>query len=147
MTAGAATPVAGETARRVACLAGPAVIAAVIAFDALLIWIGLQRPQSSPWLLAVVIPDSVIAPAVGLLIVRRHPRHPVGWLLIAHGPLVAVLLGNDAVTQFMVARHMWPSGIAAIAASLAGAVVAARTRLRRAAGEERVLHLRPSHGR
>jgi len=186
-----------------AVAAAIAVIAAVIAFDALLIWIGLQRPQTSLWLLAVVIPDSVIAPVVGLLIVRRHPRQPVGWLLVAHGPLVAVLLGNDAVTQFMADGHMWPSGIsawnqvgsglwpllyvcialiayifpdghllsrrwrrflsaclagyvlffvsvplnikpgatvglAAIAASLVGAVVAARTRLRRAAGEERV---------
>jgi signal transduction histidine kinase len=203
MTAGAATSAADETARRVACLAAAAVIAGVVAFDALLIWIGLQRPQSSPWLLGAVVSDSVIAPVVGLLIVRRHPRHPVGWLLVAHGPLVAVLLGNDAVTQFMAARHMWPSGmaawnqvgsglwpllyvcialvayifpdghlpsrrwrrflsvclagyllffvsvplnfkpgatvgLAAIAASLAGAVIAARTRLRRAAGEERV---------
>jgi two-component system, NarL family, sensor kinase len=203
MTAGAATSAADETARRVACLAAVAVIAGVVAFDALLIWIGLQRPQSSPWLLGVVVSDSVIAPVVGLLIVRRRPRHPVGWLLIVHGPLVAVLLGSDAVTQFMAARHMWPSGMAAwnqvgsglwpllyvcialvayifpdghllsrrwrrflsvclagyllffvsvplnfkpgatvglavIAASLAGAVIAARSRLRRAAGEERV---------
>lgn len=203
MTAAAAGASVGEvTARRAACAAASAVIAGVVMFDILLIWIGLQRPPSSPWLPAVLVPDSVIAPVVGLLIVRRYPRHRVGWLLVAHGPLVAVLLGNDAITQFMAARHMWRPelaawnqigsglwpllyicialvayifpdghlpdprwrrflgvclagyllffvsvplnvkpgatlGLAAIAASLAGAVAAARTRLRRANREER----------
>jgi hypothetical protein len=39
--------------------------------------------------------ETVLAAAVGWLVVRRHPRHVVGWLLLAHGLAVAVVLSGD----------------------------------------------------
>ena len=103
---------AGTTARPVTRYLPAAVLLVIIASDALVTWTGVQKPPANPWLLAFVVSDSVVAPFVGLFIVRRHPGHPVGWLLVLHGLFVVTLLGSEPVTQFMTAHHIAPTSVA-----------------------------------
>jgi hypothetical protein len=65
-------------------------IAAVLWFDHLLRQAGradlVQANASAlPWLLALV-----TAPTVGAVLATRRPRHPVGWLLLSLGTLIAL---------------------------------------------------------
>jgi hypothetical protein len=81
-------------ATHVARVLAPAIVALVVMLDVAGYW--SQRGSSNVVLLfALILSETVIAAVVGLLIVRRHPRHAVGWLLLAHGLLVAIVLGGE----------------------------------------------------
>ena len=51
-------------------------------------------PSQLPAAVLVLI-ESTVALVVGLLVVRRHPRNVVGWLLVAHGAAVALVMSGD----------------------------------------------------
>jgi signal transduction histidine kinase len=56
--------------------------------------------------------ECLVAPIVGLFIVRQHPRHVVGWLLVLQGLLAAPVFNADAYAgyAFVVRRGAWPGG-------------------------------------
>ena len=62
---------------------------------------------------AFVLGTTLIPPTVGALIVRRHPRHAVGWLLLAHGVLNATLLANDGWADLYARthHHVWAAAV------------------------------------
>ena len=44
-------------------------------------------------------------PAMGLLVLHRHRRHPIGWLLLAVGVNVYVIFGSADYAEFALIRH------------------------------------------
>jgi signal transduction histidine kinase len=67
---------------------------------------GVSRIEIIP-----TVPECLVAPIVGLLIVRRHPRHVVGWLLILQGLMVAPALNSDsyAAYAYFQTHGGWPA--------------------------------------
>ncbi|WP_419999767.1 sensor histidine kinase [Streptomyces boninensis] len=60
---------------------------------------------------ALLLCETLTAAAVGALIVRRRPRNAVGWLLLAHGFLVAATLGYDGYAEaFSPDVRAWADG-------------------------------------
>ncbi len=51
---------------------------------------------------ALVWATTLSSSAAGLLVLHRHPRHRIGWLLLVQGPVVASVLWADAYLQ-----HGW----------------------------------------
>lgn len=55
--------------------------------------LGLSAGEGLPlWLVAPVVAVVLVPGVVGVLVVRRHPRHVVGWLLLVHSLLVGFAL-------------------------------------------------------
>ncbi len=82
-------------ARRVRLLAALALLW-VVGWTASGTWLRRdQLPGVMPAVLLVLL-ESVTALVVGLLVLRRHPRHVVGWLLVAHALAAALVLSGDS---------------------------------------------------
>jgi len=56
---------------------------------------GLPGPQNVGVRHALVVLGAAVPVVVGALVLRWHPRHPVGWLLVTHGVLFFVMLTFD----------------------------------------------------
>jgi signal transduction histidine kinase len=56
---------------------------------------------------------TVVPSVVGFLVVRRHPRHAVGWLLLAHGLLTAPNMAADTWSEFAARQHthLWGAAL------------------------------------
>jgi len=68
-------------------------------------WTTYETPDRP---LQVVVPLCLmllIAPVTGALVVRRHPRNLVGWLLLAHGIASAVIIWGDGYAEYAGVRH------------------------------------------
>lgn len=108
----AATPASLDApASRVPRLLAAGAVAFIAVSDTAALWFYAHTPDNSIPLLAFFLCETLIAPAVGFLIVRRHPRHPVGWLLIAHGVLNCSL-GGDGYTEYSVVHSAGLPGAA-----------------------------------
>ena len=85
---------ATRDARRITLL-GTAAVLWVLAWNVVGIWTR-RADLPSQWPAAVlVLVESTVALVVGLLVVRRHPRNVVGWLLVAHAMAVALVMSGD----------------------------------------------------
>jgi two-component system NarL family sensor kinase len=79
--------------------------------------VGLYWPiqVETPTVLEVtfVLSTTLVPPAVGALIVRRHPRHAVGWLLVLHGLINVTILANDGWADLYARtdRHLWAAAV------------------------------------
>jgi signal transduction histidine kinase len=71
--------------------------------------------SSHPRVIEIVFLLSVtlVAPSVGVLIVRRQPGHPVGWLLLAHGCVTAPMMAGDGLSSYYAhgGRHVWAAAV------------------------------------
>ena len=79
------------------------------------------NPSGSQWgysraLYALFAVFSVLLPAIGALVVSRHPRNPIGWVFCATGLVAVVGIFADEYSDYAVAVH---------GGSLAGAKVMA----------------------
>jgi two-component system, NarL family, sensor kinase len=63
-------------------------------------WCTARTSQVPGWLVFPISVALLIAPVTGLLVVRRHARNLVGWLLIAHGLASAVIIFGDGYAQY-----------------------------------------------
>ena len=85
---------ATRDARRITLL-GTAAVLWVLTWNLVGIWTR-RADLPSQWPAAVlVLVESTVALVVGLLVVRRHPRNVVGWLLVAHAMAVALVMSGD----------------------------------------------------
>jgi signal transduction histidine kinase len=48
---------------------------------------------------AIAVLGCFVSVSVGVLVLRAHPRHPVGWLLVAHGVCLCLLLPLEPATS------------------------------------------------
>jgi two-component system, NarL family, sensor kinase len=88
-----AGPRSGRTARVVAL----GLVCLVVALEVLTVWTQRAKLPQDIGLFVLIAYEALSAAVVGLLIVRVHPRHVVGWLLLAHGVFVGtVLIGDSA---------------------------------------------------
>jgi two-component system, NarL family, sensor kinase len=96
-TEAASVPGPSRTARsgRGPLALASAVVVAVVATDLAGLVGGGSPENGSLWPWFLILCETVIAAVVGWLVVRRHPRHVVGWLLLGHGLSVAVVLSGD----------------------------------------------------
>ena len=83
----------------------PAVLAAAVTVLVLCVDVAAgitftRVDPASPLLMLGVVVDSLVAPVVGTLVLRRYPRHLVGWLLVAHGLAAAAVLDVDAYVEW-----------------------------------------------
>lgn len=76
------------------------IVVVVVALDAWGIWVFQHTPDSSPLLMALLLCETVLAPVTGWVIVWRHPRHIIGWLLLIHGVLTAPVLIGDGYAEY-----------------------------------------------
>lgn len=86
--------------RRLELVLATAIVVAVVTADVAGVWLYRQTPDDSPLLMALLFCETVLAPVTGWVIVRRHPRHRVGWLLLLHGLLTAPVLLGDGYTEY-----------------------------------------------
>ncbi len=77
-----------------------ALTAAVVLANAVAAWAYQREDPGSPLLFLGVVIDTLVAPVIGTLVLRRHPRHVVGWLLVAHGLAAATVLDVDAYVEW-----------------------------------------------
>ncbi|GAC1484048.1 MAG: hypothetical protein PVSMB9_09930 [Candidatus Dormibacteria bacterium] len=88
------------------------------------LYLGLSAPPDVPatlqlgWWGAVVSLVGVTYCAVGALILRRHPRHPIGWLVCVGGFATSFYLAAGAYAAYSLGRHLLPA--ATLAAWLRG---------------------------
>ena len=99
--------------RLLARVLAPAAGALIVAFDSVALAYGLQTKDVSALLIAFFLTTTLVAPTVGLLILRRHPRHVVGWLLMAHGLLNAPVMLADSLSSYAAERHhhLWAAAV------------------------------------
>jgi len=89
---------ATRDARRITLL-GTAAVLWVVAWNVVGIWTRrADLPSQWPAALLVLV-ESTVALVVGLLVVRRHPRNVVGWLLVAHAMAVALVMSGNEQTS------------------------------------------------
>lgn len=86
-----AEPRTGRTARRVAS----SIVCLVVALEVLTLWSQRAKLPADIGLFVLIVCEALTAAIVGWLIVRRHPGHVVGWLLLAHGVFVGAVLSGD----------------------------------------------------
>jgi two-component system, NarL family, sensor kinase len=91
----------------------PASLLLIAVLDGLGLWWFLDSQTPSALDITFVLSATLISPVVGVLVVRRHPRHAVGWLLIAHGVLNAPIIANDGWSSFFGHRHthLWAAAL------------------------------------
>lgn len=91
----------------------PAIVALIAACDAIGLAFGLQADDVSPLLVAFVLSATLVAPIIGVLIVRRHPRHPVGWLFVAHGAINGPMMLSDGLAAYTAdkGQHVWAAAV------------------------------------
>jgi two-component system, NarL family, sensor kinase len=101
--------------RLLARYVAPAILLAIAVIDILAIASFSGAEDLSPLKITFALTVTLVAPAVGVLIVRRHPRHPVGWLLIAHGAINAPMLVGDGLSTYLVneGQHVWAAAVEA----------------------------------
>ena len=89
---------ATRDARRITLL-GTGAVLWVVAWNVVGIWTRrADLPSQWPAALLVLV-ESTVALVVGLLVVRRHPRNVVGWLLVAHAMAVALVMSGNEQTS------------------------------------------------
>src|SRR6478672_9030373 len=89
---------ATRDARRITLL-GTGAVLWVLAWNVVGIWTRrADVPSQWPAALLVLV-ESTVALVVGLLVVRRHPRNVVGWLLVAHAMAVALVMSGNEQTS------------------------------------------------
>jgi signal transduction histidine kinase len=89
---------AARDARRITLL-GTAAAIWVLTWTAVGSW---ARHDDLPGILpafVLIVVESTVALVVGLLVVRRHPRNVVGWLLVSHAAAVALVMSGDEHTS------------------------------------------------
>jgi two-component system, NarL family, sensor kinase len=85
--------VRGARSRRVAATVLAAGAAGITVLTA---WTQRDASPGDLGLYALITCESLTSATVGWLIVRRHPRHVVGWLLLAHAIFVGAVLSGDS---------------------------------------------------
>jgi signal transduction histidine kinase len=87
----------------------PALLLVIAVFDTVGLYWAIKVESPNALEVTFVLSTTLVPPAVGALIVRRHPGHPVGWLLVLHGVLNGVILANDgwAILFARTHRHVW----------------------------------------
>jgi len=90
-----------------------ALLIAIVVMDALVLALLAPRGHARPIEIVFALSVTLVAPSVGVLILRRHPRHPVGWLLLAHGCVNLPLMLGDALSEHFVqtGQHLWAAGV------------------------------------
>src|SRR4051812_48586584 len=86
-------------------IVAPACLGLIAVLDALCLLLFLPGEGASALEITFALSVTLISPIVGVLIVWQHPRHPVGWLLIAHGLLNAPMMAGDGWSDFVVRHH------------------------------------------
>ena len=91
----------------------PAAGALIVASDSVGLVFGLQTNDVSVLIVAFLLTTTLVAPTVGLLILRRHPRHVVGWLLMAHGLVNTPIMLGDSLAAYAAQRHqhVWAAAV------------------------------------
>ena len=87
----------------------PGCLGLIVVLDALCLLFFLPGENASALEITFALSVTLISPIVGVLIVWQHARHPVGWLLIAHGLLNAPMMAGDGWADFAVRHqeHVW----------------------------------------
>ncbi len=109
---------AARRPRRVSLTAWVAVLAVLLALGtAAMVLLAALSDQEVNGLVALVI--GVPSGIVGLLVARRQPRNPLGWLLIAIA--LCMIVGTDGsdydLLRYRLGYHYLPFGVAAILAN------------------------------
>lgn len=76
-------------------VAANALVALAVGFNALAWWTQRHGFLGDLGIFALIACETLTSAVVGWLIVRRHPRHIVGWLLLAQAVFVAAVLSGD----------------------------------------------------
>jgi signal transduction histidine kinase len=99
--------------RLLARVVAPGCLGLVVVLDTLCLAFFLPGGSASALEITFALSVTLISPIVGLLIVRRHPRHAVGWLLIAHGLLTAPMMAGDGWASYAVGHreHVWGASL------------------------------------
>ena len=97
-------PPTAARARRARTLAW-LIFALIVGTDIACIPLAVQTPDNGPALMALVLCETLIPPAVGALIVRRQPSNPIGWLLLAHGVVIGPMFAGDGLAEYSVVHH------------------------------------------
>lgn len=102
-----------STERLLSRYGAPAVLLVIAVSNAVGLFWAIQEESPTAIEVAFVLSTTLVPPTVGTLIVRRHPRHLVGWLLILHGALNGTILANDGWATLFAHRHrhLWAAGV------------------------------------
>jgi two-component system, NarL family, sensor kinase len=76
-------------------VAASSLVTLAVGFNALGWWTQWHGFLGNLGIYALIACESLTSATVGWLIVRRHPRHVVGWLLLAHAIFVSAVLSGD----------------------------------------------------
>jgi two-component system, NarL family, sensor kinase len=76
-------------------VAASSLVALAVGFNALAWWTQRHGFLGNLGIHALIACETLTSATVGWLIVRRHPRHVVGWLLLAHAIFVSAVLSGD----------------------------------------------------
>ena len=74
------------------------VVGLVVLLDVVGSWSHRAEGKQAAVFAALIALETLSAAVVGLLIVRVQPRNVVGWLLLAHGLSVALVLDSDGIS-------------------------------------------------
>src|SRR4051812_7236354 len=94
-------------------IVAPACLGLIAVLDALCLLFFLPGESASALEITFALSVTLISPMVGVLIVWQHPRHPVGWLLIAHGLLNAPMMAGDGWADYSArhSQHVWGAAL------------------------------------
>src|SRR5207253_461780 len=99
--------------RLLARVVAPGCLALIVFLDAACLSLFLAGANATALEITFALSVTLISPVVGVLIVWRHPRHPVGWLLIAHGLVNAPTMAGDGWADYVLrhSRHVWGAAL------------------------------------